>query len=466
MYKLKTEKDILTPDDILKYIKTYHETTVPLFDKLWNYYIGKNPTIIKNTDEIRRKDSSATNNCTPVSYGRKIITTFTGYAYRPRYITYKSENEALLAELMTVFDENSEHIKTAMNGRNTGIFGLSYELMYMGISKTTGKPEVKFTVIDPREMILLYDFSIEPEKQIAIRFYTVSDELEKVAVYYADHTDYYDLKKTKYGTGDSLIFTESEQTFFGEVPIVPYYLNQEVQSLIESTLPLIDDYDALVSGAMNEFDRFANAYLRLVSMSLNPDQLKKLKYSRIFEQLKDKEAVSFLTKDIPTAYIQFMTDLIKQQIHTQSHVPDLASGVDLSGVAIKRTMFDFENVVSSAEAEFDTGLLERIRMILVVLKLMSRADGTFDEITISHKRNEPVNLMEFADISLKMSQTGLSMESIIEIWPDDIFPSVEQEMERQEKAKGEMMPDVEAVAQRPIQDEEQVMDEGANDVNS
>jgi len=460
MYKLKTEKDILTPDDILKYIKAYRETTVPLFDKLWNYYIGKNPTIIATTDALRRKDAGATNNCTPVSYGRKIITTFTGYAYRPRYITYKSENESLLDELLLVFNENSEHIKTSMNGRNTGIFGMSYELLYMGTSKISDKPEVKFTVIDPRELILLYDYSIEPVKKIAIRFYNVSEELDKIAVYYNDHTEYYDLKKTRYGSGDTLIATGEERTFFGEVPIVPYYLNQEVQSLIESTLPLIDDYDALVSGAMNEFDRFSNAYLRLVSMSLSKDQLQKLKYSRIFEQLKDKESVSFLTKDIPTAYIQFMAELIKSQIHTQSHVPDLASGVDLSGVAIKRTMFDFENVVSSAEAEFDTGLLERIRMILVVLKLMSRADGTFDEITISHKRNEPVNLMEFADISLKMSQTGLSMESIIEIWPDDIYPSVEQEMERQEKAKGEMMPDVETVAKQDlIVDDNKMVDE-------
>jgi SPP1 family phage portal protein len=161
-----------------------------------------------------------------------------------------------------------------------------------------------------------------------------------------------------------------------------------------------------------------------------------------------------------------MSKLIKDEIHTQSHVPDLASAKELAGIAVQRMMFDFENVVSSAEAEFDTGLLERIRMILTVLRLMSRADGTFDEITISHKRNEPVNLMEFADISLKMSQTGLSMESIIEIWPDDIYPSVEQEMERQEKAKGEMIPDVEAVAQKPIQDEEQIMDEGDDDVNT
>ena len=120
MIKQRTDKDILTPEDILKYIKDYEASTVPLHDKLWDYYLGKNPSIIMSTNKIKAKDSTNPSNCTPVSYGRKIITTFTGYAYRPRYITYKSDNEQLLTEIMACFNENVEHIKTSLHGRNTG----------------------------------------------------------------------------------------------------------------------------------------------------------------------------------------------------------------------------------------------------------------------------------------------------------------------------------------------------------
>lgn len=456
MIKQRTDKDILTPEDILKYIKDYEASTVPLFDKLWDYYLGKNPSIIISTNKIKAKDSTNPSNCTPVSYGRKIITTFTGYAYRPRYITYKSDNEQLLNEIMSCFDENVEHIKTSLHGRNTGIFGLSYEIIYMGDSVLTGKPEVKFATIDPREIILLYNYDMEPKKKIGIRYYKVSEDLSKVIVYYADHIEYYDMKTDRPGYKQELSRTGDERHFFGEVPIVAYYLGQEIQGLIEPIIPLIDDYDGLVSGAMNEFDRFSNAYLRLVKMSLSPEQRKSLKNNRIFEQLADKESVSFLTKDIPTAYIEYMTKLIQQQIHIQSHVPDLAGDKELSGVAIKRTMFDFENVVSSAEAEFDTGLTNRLQIVLRMLKLLGRADGTFDEITISHKRNEPVNLMEFADISLKMSQAGFSRYSIVDIWPDDIFPDVEQELERQDEDREGELPDIESI---PAPDVEQPMEE-------
>jgi SPP1 family phage portal protein len=453
MNKLRTDKETLSVEDIVNYIENYEKDTIPFYNRLWQYYLGKNTTIL----DKRIADVNNPDNRTPVSYGRKIITTFTGYAYRPRYITYKSENEAFLNELTITFNENNEHIKTSSNGRNTGIFGLSYELLYIDQSKFTKKPEVKFAIIDPREMIAIYNYELDDEIVCAIRFYPMDEENWKVSVFYADKTVNYDMKRDKWKHSSTLSLTTEEPNFFGEVPVIAYYLGQEMQGIIEPVLTLIDDYDALISGAMNEFDRFSNAYLRLVKMSLTPEQRKNLKSSRVFEQLAEKEAVSFLTKDIPTAYIQYMTGLIRDQIHIQSHVPDLGSGAfsdGVSGVAIQRLMFDFENVVSNAEAEFDTGLLNRIRLITNFYKINNRAEGTFDEITISHKRNAPLNLKEYADTSLTMSQAGLSRESIVEIWPDDVFPNVDEELARQDADREMAIPDVEMVAQEPTDEED------------
>lgn len=454
MYKLKTDKEILTTEDIVGYIKDYESSTVKQFDKLWQYYLGKNPTILGK----RATDPNNPDNRTPVSYGRKIITTFTGYAYRPRYITYKSDNEAFLEQLMLTFNENNEHIKNSIHGRNTGVFGVSYELLYLDKSILTGKPEVKFSVIDPREFILLYDYSMEPKKKIGIRYYCVGGDKYKVIVYYPSSTEYYNGERDR-SNEIKLTFEKSEGNYFKELPIIAYYLGNEIQGLIEPVIPLIDNYDLLISDSMNEFDRYSHAYLRLVGMSLS-DQSKSaspgvfqsalnlLKRRRVFEQLKNKDDVTFLTKDIPTAYIEFMAGLIRDQIHIQSHVPDLGSSAfkdGVSGVAIQRLMFDFENVVSNAEAEFDTALLERIRLITNVYKTTNRADGTFDEITISHKRNAPVNLMEYADISLKMEQAGFSDYSKVDIWPDDIFPNVEAELERQKEDREGAIPDIETI---------------------
>lgn len=470
MHILRTDKDTLTTQDIIDYIESYEKEHVPYYERLYNYYLGKNPKIL----EKKVPDPNNPDNRTPVSYARKIITTFTGYAYRPHYITYKSENEAFLAELVDyTFNENNEHIKTSQHGRNTGIYGVSYELLYIDQGKLKPGAEVKFAVIDPREMILLYDYALEPMKKAAIRFYHVSDELWKVIVYYDNTIEYYDAKRDKWKTEIQLTFTGSESNFFGEIPVVAYYLGPDMQGIIEPVIPLIDDYDLLVSDSMNEFDRFSHAYLRLVGMSLS-DQSKSaspgvfkqalalIKQRRAFEQLKDKDDVSFLTKDIPTAYIDFMTKLVRDQIHIQSHVPDLGSQAfsdGVSGVAIQRLMFDFENVVSSAEAEFDTGLLDRIRMISEVYKKTGRAKGSFDEITISHKRNAPLNLKEYADTALVMSQAGFSRYLQADIMPDDIIPDVEAELQRQDEEREAAMPDIEDIP--PVNEEP--VDEEADD---
>lgn len=454
MNLLRTDKEALTIEDIQDYIKMYEEDYKPELDKLWEYYKGKNVKIV----EKKAPDPNNPDNRTPVPYGRKIITTFTGYAYRPRYITYKSENEAYLNELIATFNENNEHIKTSLHGRNTGIFGLSYELLYIDESRMKpNQAEVKFTVIDPREIILLHDYSLEPKRKFAIRYYHTDGDKYKVDVYSDASVQHYDGTLEKYTNKIKLVATGEDANFFGEVPVIPYYLNQEVQSLLDPVIPLLDDYDTLISDSMNEFDRYAHAYLRLVGMSLT-DQVKSsspgvfknalalLKYRRVFEQLRDKEDVSFLTKDIPTEYISFMAGLVRDQIHIQSHVPDLGSDAfkdGASGVAIQRLMFDFENVCSNAEAEFDTALYERIRMITKIYKKNRRASGTFDEITISHKRNAPLNLKEFADTSLVMKNAGFSQYSIVDLWPDDIFPDVEAELEREREEAEARAPDIE-----------------------
>ena len=235
-----------------------------------------------------------------------------------------------------------------------------------------------------------------------------------------------------------------------------------MQGLIEPIIPLIDDYDELVSGSIVEFSRFANAYLLLVKMSLDEKQARDLKTKRVFEQLADSNAVKFLTKDIPSEYIQFMTTLIRDQIHIQSHVPDLGGGAfadGISGVAVDRLMFDFENVVSNAEAEFDTALFDRIKMIFYVLKLQSTSDGTFDEITIVHKRNKPANTKEYSEIALNMKNAGFSDYSIADYMPDEMIPDTEKELERQKEQQEMAMPDVEAIAVDDTSPDEEQPDE-------
>jgi SPP1 family phage portal protein len=177
--------------------------------------------------------------------------------------------------------------------------------------------------------------------------------------------------------------------------------------------------------------------------------------------------VSFLTKDIPTDYIRFMTELIQKQIHIQSHVPDLSSFADgLSGVAVDRMMFDFENVVSNAEAEFDTGLLDRIKLIDAIFAKTNRAnDGSYADVTISHKRNKPTNTKEYAETAQLLSNAGFSRYCIVDFMPDEIVPDTDMELEREEEDKESEPPDVEMIPEpeAPMPEDVQPTEEQATE---
>jgi len=478
MELLRTEKDIFDTDDILKALKSYEEERVPKFDTWWKYYKAKNTAITSRP----APDANNPDHRTKVSYGRKLVMTWKGYAYRPGYITYKSEKEQFLEALLHTFKLNNEVVKTSRTGRNTGIFGVAYELFYIdlpeGSTDMAPKAEPMFINVDPRNMLLFHDYSPEPKKMISIYVYPINKDWHKVEVSTPTVITKYDRirKPGAYGgVTEQWTLTEisSRPNQFGEVPVVAYYLGDEQMGIIEPVIDLIDNYDMLVSDSVVEFDRFANAYLLLKGFSLTDAQkqesqsfsmaLRSLKRKRVFEKLKETDDVKFLLKDTPKDFIAWLAELIRDEIHKQSHVPDFMSeklGGNISGVAVARMMFDFENLVSSAEGDFNIGLDARLRLITNVYQKGNRnLDGDAADVTISHKRNVPQNVKEFAETAVLMKNAGFSSYLVADIMPDDVIPDVEAELARQKEERTQAFADVEMFQRPPVDEEEEDADQ-------
>jgi SPP1 family phage portal protein len=482
----KTSKEVLSTTDILKYIQDYETTIVPHLNDLWEYYKGKNVKILNR----KTPDPNNPDNRIVVSYGRKIVVTYTGYAYRPKYITYKPnikketeeiENDefsdgydsqgnrvivpdpiekVFVNELQNIYNINNEHIKTNRAGRNSVIFGFAYEVCYIDseiqpIDSTLPiKAIPRFFSVDPREMIVLYDFSPEPKIKIAIRFYQMEDKNSyKVEVYYKDHTEIYKrVRSDDYGKW-MLINEGSYYNYYDNVPVAAYYRGDEMQSIMENVLTIIDAHDVLFSDSMNEFDRFAFAYMIMKKFGLTDPIAKKdptktnwalklLKQRRVFEHLDKDAEISFLTKDIPTEFIAHIGAQLREQIHIQSHVPDFTDKnmAGTSGIAIQKlTSYDFENIVSSDEADFDTGLYMRMSLMITIMKKLGIVDGTTDMVLINHKRNVPLNNQEFAQTALLMQNGGFSRRAIVGIMPEEIIPDIEKELEYEKEEQEAMI---------------------------
>lgn len=469
----KTDKEVFSDSDILSYMANYEANEVREFNELWRYYLGENVAILNR----KAPDPNNPNNNIAISYGRKLITTYTGYGYRPKYITYKrdkdrneipdevenvneevvvSEKDNEMNNLLDIFKKNKEHIRTNRAGRNTAIFGVAYEIVYFDAELDEESLKVKatpkFISVDPREMILIYNYDAEPKKVCAIHFFKINPNLYKVEILYKDKIILCDRVSSKENPAEwKLINKRDTPNYFGEVPVPAYYFGDELLGIIRPVKGLIDAYDTLNSDSMNEFDRFSHAYLIMKKYGLTDPMKKKepgvfssalklLKFRRVFEHLPADADIKFLTKDIPATFIKFMTDLIREQIHIQSHVPDFTSEkmAGASGIAIQRLMFDFENVISSAEADFDIGLIERMDLIALGAKKSSIAIPDIWDIIITHKRNLPLNMQEFAQTALTLKQAGFSSFLVADYMPDDLVPNVEVELARQKQEQESM----------------------------
>jgi len=421
-----------TAKEIKELVDTYkagerHKQLVTNLD----YYLGQNTMIMHR--EVP-STVGGPDNRVPVSYGRRIINLVTGYMYRPGLIQYTADSpgdEAYLAKLQEVFDANKEPIKTEQMGKGTSIQGVGYEFHYLtGDPKSvTVKALPRFTKLNAPEVLAIYDYAVEPELWAFIRFIMQGDT-QMVWVYYKDGWDKYEARE-----GKNYVKTESGLHYYGRVPLVVYQNNEETIGDFEPVLQLIDAYDVLMSDSMNEFDRFAWAYLVLKGMSLSDTDAKRLKQMRTFENLSPDASVAFLTKDMPTDFIKFMTDLTRAEIHRQSGIPNIEDydGAGASGKTMSKFIYLMELFTDPKESYFKDGLHKRIEMIDAVKRWSPGKVG------IIMNRNNPDNSEEQAKI-FNAYATGITLKTRIENFADFV-DNADEEIEALE-AERDLMGDI------------------------
>lgn len=415
----------LSAEDIKKILE---EFKADVFVTNQAYYEGNNQYILNREPP----DENAPNNKVPIPYARKIISTVTGYMYKPGSVTYSSENEGYLETLKEVFDANREEIETAQLGLEASIHGVAYELHYTDSLEVEGKPLAipRFTKIPAEKVVPIYDYSIEP-KLVAVLYHYFIGDVQHVYAYYADVVQHFQRENK-----DKLLsLVEEVAHFYGAVPWVVYLNNEERVGDFEPVKPLIDAYDVLMSDSMNEFDRFAWAYLLLKGFSLTDEDAQAIKWKRAFENLDVDGGVEFLTKEINSEFIAFMSEWIRKEIHKQSHVPDFletVSGSAQSGVAISKLLYDFEFICATKEAYFLAGLQDRIKLLDSVLRVRDGAKGLPEDIEMEMHRNKPMDMLENAQVFTAYSG-HISEQTLIE----QFAPFVKDAEEELARLKGE-----------------------------
>jgi len=241
---------------------------------------------------------------------------------------------------------------------------------------------------------------------------------------------------TKPESGSNLVMSDEDVPhFYKQVPLAIYKNNEEQIGDFAPVIRLINAYDVLMSDSMNEFDRFAWAYLLLKGMSLSQEGAEKVKRQRVFEQLEDTGDVAFLTKTIDTDFIKFMADLLRSEIHRQSGIPNLEDydGAGASGKTLTKFIYLMELFTDPKESYFKDGLFKRAELINAILS-MTGSGGDVSEMDVVMTRNTPDNSDEQAEIFNKYAG-GISAKTRIEHFADFVDdPEEELKMVEEEQS--------------------------------
>ena len=426
MFQCKLNKDTpLSTEIIKKIIEKHRGAEIPRLQKLNKYYHAKNDILMKQV-----KDQSLPNNKIAHPYASYITDTLTGY-FMGQGVSYSSLDQAAADELQMVLEYNDEQDENMELAKDASIFGLAIELLYIDEDA-----QVRLKRLDPREVIIVYDDTLNNDILYGIRYFLCDDWVKDER--YCQIEVYTDKEIITYKAEENLGSLQEISRIphhFSLCPIVVYDNNEEEIGDFEPVLSLIDAYDKMESDSLDDFDYFVDAYLLLTGLNADKEDIAAMKENRVILLDSDSDA-KWLTKSGSDVTIENVKIRLDKDIHKFSKTPDMSDesfAGNASGVAIKYKTMPMENVVSIKERKFKKGLQRRIELIYVILALKGSA---FDwrAIDIVFTRNLPTNETEIANVVNTLSNI-VSKETLLAQIP--FVENVDDEMERLKQQREE-----------------------------
>ena len=396
----------------------------PKLKKWKDYYDGKHAILLKSyADDSKPCSRIVTNYC-------KIITdTYSGYICG-KPVSYSSNDDITdVQEVINYNDDNAENIAFCTNALT---YGVAYELQW--IDKYSKN---RYSQVNPLNAFAIYDNTLDNNLLYFVRWYDANsiddDEVKFVEVYDSKTIKTYKVR----GIGGSLEFVEEVPHYFGDVPVSVFWLNEDTEdNIFNCIISLNDAYNELQSSEVDDFSAFCDAYLTLVGMDADNDDISAMKENRVLI-LPEGGSAGWLTKNASDTQIVNMLDNIRKNIFKVSSAPDMGDEnfMAQSGEAIKWKILGFENVASGIVAKFTKAIQRRIELICNVLNLKA-SDAVWRDININFVRNLPVNMTETINLvnSLKGTVSDATLLSQIPFIDD-----VQAELEAIKQQKEEQM---------------------------
>ena len=371
----------LTTALLQKMINRFRLNVEPKLHRYKNYYDG-----LQNILKKSYADQSKPCNKTVINYCKNIVDSYCGYLATPGYISYSSQND--IEDIMNILRYNDYQSEDADFLLDALIYGTAAELMY-----NDDQGQTRFKLINPTTCFAVYDDSLAGDLLYFIRMYKVN-EWDDSDLYNVDVYSDYDIKHyTMSGKNGYLLFKDEEPHYFSQCPANIFNLPDE-KSIFDCVIGLQDAANELLSGEIDDYSAFCDAYLVLTGCDLDNEDVATMKENRVLV-LPEGAIAQWLTKNANDAQVENILKRIHDSIYRIAACPDFSSetfvGGVSSGIAIRYRLTGMETRAAKIAAEMKKALQRRVEIICGIASL-KLGEEVFRDIDITFKRNIPEDL--------------------------------------------------------------------------
>ena len=408
-----------------KMINRFNIEVKPKLTKNKKYYDGIQ-TILNKTYADASKPCSRT----IINYCKNIADSYAGYLATPGYISYTSDND--IEEIMDILRYNDYQAEDSDFLLDALVYGVAAELMFIDETGHT-----RFRLINPTSCFGVCDDSLTGDLLYFVRIYAAS-EWDNSNTYFVDV--YSDSSITQYkmsGENGQLIFIDEQPHFFSQVPANIFALPDE-KSIFDCIITLQDAANEIVSAEIDDYNAFCDAYLTLIGVDADNDDVAAMKQNRIL-LLPEGAAAQWLTKNSSDTQVENILKRIQDSIYRIAACPDFSSetfvGGVSSGVAIRYRLTGMETRAGKIEGAMKKALQRRVEIIAGIASL-KLGEEVFRDINIDFKRNIPND--EATIINLVNALKGTVSDATL-LGQLDFVDDVNAELEAVKKQREENM---------------------------
>lgn len=413
-----TELDIAL---LSKMINRFRMNVEPNLRNYKNYYDGLQKILRK-----QYADPSKPCNQVVINYCKAIVDSYCGYIAAPGSISYRSSED--ITEIMDILKYNDYQTEDSDFLLDALIYGVSCELMY-----TDNAGRTRFRLINPTTCFGVYDDSLTNDLLYFVRMYKF-DDWDETDKYCIDVYSDYDIKHyTMEGFNGYPVFVNAEPHYFSQCPANIFTLPDE-KSIFDCVLGLQDASNELLSDEIDDYSAFCDAYLALVGVDADAEDIAAMKQNRVLVLPQDSSA-QWLTKNASDAQVENILKRVQEAIYRVAQCVDFSienvGGGVSSGIAIRYRLTGMENRAGIIEGRMKKALQRRIEIISGIASL-KLGEEVFQDVQIDFIRNIPTDNSEVVNLvnSLKGIVSDATLLGLIPMVSD-----VNAELEAVKKQK-------------------------------